>query len=199
LSYLPLGFGIGAGIGLGTALMPRTGVKPLLSVGFLGGAIGLLLSIGVHVGSSYVDGVLPGMILLALSSGLTFPAITDAALHQVTSQDSGLGSGIQSAMQAVGGALGLACLVTLALRHSLGEMRNGVATWPPTQPPTHGYVLAFRVGAALLLVGAALVLVLVERVTAQPRNPAAEFSVDPSDGALSDPRLVDGHGPAVSA
>ncbi len=148
LSYLPLGFGIGAGIGLGTALMPRTGVKPLLSVGFLGGAVGLLLTGGVHVGSSYVGGVLPGMILLALSSGLTFPAITNAALHQVTSQDSGLGSGIQSAMQAVGGALGLACLVTLALRHSLGEMRNGVAT---DVAATHGCVLGFRVGAALLL------------------------------------------------
>jgi len=176
--------------------MPRTGVKPLLSVGFLGGAVGLLLTGGVHVGSSYVGGVLPGMILLALSSGLTFPAITNAALHQVTSQDSGLGSGIQSAMQAVGGALGLACLVTLALRHSPGEMRNGVAT---DVAATHGCVLGFRVGAALLLVGAALVLVLVEHVTAQPRNPAAEFSVDPGDGALSDPRLAEGHDPAVSA
>ena len=35
LSYLPFGLTIGAGIGIGTALMPRLGVKPLLAAGLL--------------------------------------------------------------------------------------------------------------------------------------------------------------------
>jgi len=34
LSYLPFGLTIGAGIGIGTALMPKLGVKPLMSLGF---------------------------------------------------------------------------------------------------------------------------------------------------------------------
>jgi len=175
LSYLPFGVGIGAGIGLSTALMPRLGVKPLLSAGFLGAAAGLLMTSWIHVGTSYAGGVLPGMIVLGVFSGLTFPAGINAALHQVTGQDASLASGVQNAMQAVGGALGLACLVTLALRHAAGQIRHGVL---PGVAATHGYVLSFRIGAALLAAGGVGVLVLLEHVTAQPRSPLAELSPD---------------------
>jgi EmrB/QacA subfamily drug resistance transporter len=175
LSYLPFGLGIGAGIGIGTALMPRLGVKPLLAAGFAGAGAGLFMTSGIHVGSSYAAGVLPGMIVLGVFSGVTFPTSINAALHEVTGQDSSLASGVQNAMQAVGGAVGLACLVTLALRHAAGQVRRGV---PPGVAATHGYVLSFRIGAALLAVGAVLVLVLLDHVVAQPRNPLAELSPD---------------------
>jgi EmrB/QacA subfamily drug resistance transporter len=175
LSYLPFGLGIGAGIGIGTALMPRLGVKPLMALGFLGAAAGLLMTSWIHIGTSYAGGVLPGMIVLGVFSGVTFPTSINAALHEVTGQDSSLASGVQNAMQAVGGALGLACLVTLALRHAAGQVRNGVV---PGVAAAHGYALSFRVGAALLVVGAVLVLVLLERVTAKPRNPLAELDPD---------------------
>jgi EmrB/QacA subfamily drug resistance transporter len=175
LAYLPFGIAIGAGIGLGTALMPRLGVKPLLSVGFFGAAVGLLLTSGIQVGTAYATGVLPGMILLGLFSGLVMPAAANAALHEVTGQDSSLASGVQNTVQQVGGALGLACLVTLALRHAAGEIRHGVL---PDVAATHGYVLSFRIAAALLVVGGVLVLALLEHVTAQPRNPVAELTPD---------------------
>jgi EmrB/QacA subfamily drug resistance transporter len=176
LSYLPFGLTIGAGIGLGTALMPRVGVKPLLTGGFLSCAIGLLLTSGIDVHVSYAGGVLPGMIVLGLGSGISFPAIGNAALHEVTGQDSSLASGVQSAMQQIGGALGLATLVTLGLRHAASQIHHGV---PAAAAATHGYVLAFRVGAVLLVIGGVLVLVLLEHVIAQPRSPVAELSPDP--------------------
>jgi hypothetical protein len=80
-------------------------------------------------------------------------------------------------MQQVGGALGLSCLVTLALRHAAGQIRAGVR---PAVAATHGYVLAFRIGSALLVVGGILVLFLLERVIATPRAPAAEISAQPA-------------------
>ena len=43
---------------------------------------------------------------------------------------------------------------------------------------THGYVLAFRVGAVLLVIGGVLVLVLLEHVTVQRHSPVAELSQD---------------------
>jgi MFS family permease len=176
LSYVPFGLTIGLGIGLGTALMPKVGVKPLLGAGFIGCAIGLLLSSGISVGSSYTGTVLPGMAVLGLFSGICFPAIGNAALHGVTGQDSSLASGVQSAMQQVGGALGLSCLITLALRHAGGQIRDGVS-----QPVafTHGYVLAYHIGAVLLIIGGALVLILLEHVVAAARTPAAELVADP--------------------
>ncbi len=167
LSYLPFGITIGAGIGIGTALIPRLGVKPLLCVGFLGGAVGLLMTSSIQVGTSYVGGVMPGMIVLGLFSGLMFPAAANAALHEVTGQDSSLASGVQSAMQSVGAALGLASLATLALRHAADEIRHGVS---PGVAATHGYAISFRVGAVLLAVSSVLALLLLERISAPLRS-----------------------------
>lgn len=175
LSYLPFGLTIGAGIGIGTALMPKVGVKPLLGAGFLACAVGLLLTSQIDVHSSYAAAVLPGMIVLGFGSGITFPAIGNASLHEVTGQDSSLASGVQSAMQQIGGALGLSCLVTVGLRHAAGQVRAGVL---PAVASTHGYVLAFRLGAVLLVVGGVLVLLLLEHVNAQPQQPLADVGAE---------------------
>jgi hypothetical protein len=83
-------------------------------------------------------------------------------------------------MQQAGGALGLACLVTLALRHMHSQIRHGVL---PSIAAAHGYVLSFRIGAALLTVGGLLVLALLERVSAETRNPIAELRIDPGPGS----------------
>src|SRR5215469_6888010 len=175
LLFLPLGIGIGAGIGLSTALMPRLGVKAALAIGFLGSAAGLLLASGIHVNSTYAGGILPGLIVFGVSSGICYPGLINGALHQVTGQDSGLASGVQTAMQQIGSALGLATLVTLALRYAGGQIRHGV---PPLVAQTHGYALSFRIGAVVLAVAGVLVLALLERVTAKPRVAVAEITPD---------------------
>jgi EmrB/QacA subfamily drug resistance transporter len=169
LAWLPLGVAIGAGIGLGTALTPRLGVRVVAAAGFAGGGLGLLLLSTIDVGTSYAGGILPGMVVFGLAAGMTMPSTTTAALHGVTGQDSGLASGVQSTMQQVGSALGLAVLVTLAVRHAAGQ--HGVA---PDVAMTAGYAMAFRVGAGLMLLGAVLIVLLFERVAPVPRDPAAE-------------------------
>jgi MFS family permease len=166
LSYLPFGLSIGAGTGLGSALLLRVGVKPVLVAGLLGSAGGLLLTSGIDVHSSYASGVLLGMIALGLSAGLVFSALGNAALHEVTGQDSSLASGVQQAMQQVGGAIGLAVLVTFAVQYANGQLRDGVL---PAIASTDGYVLAFRIGAIILAVASVLVLFLLERAIAPPR------------------------------
>ena len=180
LGYLPFGFGIGAGMGIGTALMPRVGVKPLVAVSFLGSAAGLWLTSSIHVGSSYSGGVLPGMVLLAVFSGMSFSPIINAALHQVTGQDSSLASGVQNTAQQVGGALGLACLVTLALRQAATQASHGI---PAGVAAAHGYATSFRIGAALLTIGGLVALALFERVATEIRNPLAETGSEPQIAA----------------
>jgi EmrB/QacA subfamily drug resistance transporter len=177
LAYVPFGLTIGAGIGIGTALMPRLGVKPIFAVGFFGDALGMWLTSGINIHSSYVGGVLPGMMVLGFFSGLSFPAIGNAALHEVTGQDSSLASGVQNAMQQVGGALGLSVLVTLALRHATGQIKHGTNALVAN---THGFVLSYRVATVLLAIGGLLVLFLLEHVLAQPRNPQAEITAQPA-------------------
>ena len=171
LSYLPFGFAIGAGIGLGTVLMPKIGVKPLLGAGFFLNAFALYLTSHLEVDSQYVSGILPGMVILGVGAGMCFPALTNAALHEVTDQDSSLASGMQAAVQQIGGALGLSTLVTLALRHAASQMSTGV---DPHVAFTDGYTLAFQIGSGLFVVGGLLIALLVEHVAAEPRNPMAE-------------------------
>ena len=171
LGYLPLGFAIGAGIGIGTGMIPRFGVKAVAAVGFIGAGVGLFLTSLLDTNSSYLGGILPGMVVFGVFAGSAMPAATNAALHGVTAQDSGLASGVQNTMQQVGSALGLAVLVTLALRYAGHEIRSGVA---PETAVTSGYTLAFRVGAALMVLGGVLIMALFERVNPELRNPTAE-------------------------
>jgi MFS family permease len=171
LRYLPFGFGIGVGMGIGTALLPRIGVKPLTAVSFVGSAAGLMLTSNLHVGSSYLGGVLPGMVMLAVFGGLSFAPVMNASLHQVTGQDSSLASGVQNTMQQIGGALGLACLVTLAIRHTVTQIGHGV---PAGVAAAHGYATSFRIAAVLLVIGALVALALFERVNTEARNPLTE-------------------------
>jgi EmrB/QacA subfamily drug resistance transporter len=167
LHYSPLRTGllnlpvsvINAGIVVGTRLMPRFGVKPVMATGYLGGAAGLWIASYLHASSSYVSAVLPGIIVFGGFSGLCYPGLVSGALHQVTDQDAGLASGVQTAMQQLGAALGLAVLVTLAIRCTQRMAQAGVL---PAIAQTDGYVLAFRVSAAALAVAGVLVLAVFQ-------------------------------------
>jgi EmrB/QacA subfamily drug resistance transporter len=180
LAYLPFGLAMGIGVGLATGLMPKLGVKPMLVVGFIGAAVGLLLSSGIEVGTGYASGVMPGMIVFGLFSGIAIPGIANAALHQVTGQDASLASGVQQAVQQVGGAIGLAFLVTLALRYATAQISDGAVADIAT---TEGYVLSLRIAAVVLVVSGVLVLVLLDRVAGEPRSALTEMDLDPQAAA----------------
>jgi MFS family permease len=173
LSWLPLGFAIGAGIALGTAMTPRLGVRAVVAAGFISAGVGLLLLSGIDVDTSYFGGILPGMLVFGVFAGATMPAATTAALHGVTVQDSGLASGVQNTMQQIGAALGLAVLVTLALRHAGSEIGHGI---PADIAVTSGYAQSFRIGALLLAIGGILIILLFERVNPTLRDPTAEIA-----------------------
>jgi EmrB/QacA subfamily drug resistance transporter len=174
LLNLPLG-AITIGIILGTRLMPRVGVKAVMVIGYLGSAAGLWIASYIQVDSSYVGAVLPGIIVFGGLSGLCYPGLISGALHQVTEQDSGLGSGVQNTMQQIGAALGLAVLVTLALRRTQHLAHAGVL---PAIAQTDGYALAFRVSAVALAVAGLVVLAAPESVGATKRISLAEAPSD---------------------
>src|SRR5262249_60738302 len=136
--------GVGAGMGVGTWLMPRIGVKAVLAIGFIGTAGGLFTASYIQVSSSYLAGILPGLFVFGVFSGICYPGLINGALHQVTGQDSGLGSGVQTAMQQIGPALGIATLGPLALRYAPSDIPAGA---PPAATPTHGYALFCRLPA----------------------------------------------------
>jgi EmrB/QacA subfamily drug resistance transporter len=180
LLYLPLGLAIGMGIGMSTGLTPKVGVKAISAVSFVLAGVGLWLTSLISSDSSYLGGLLPGMVVLGFFAGATMPAMTNAALHNVTGQDSGLASGVQTTAQQIGSALGLATLVTLAVRVARDKVHSGVA---PAVASTHGYVLSFRIGAVLLVIAGVLVALLLEPGIATTPQPAADPTPVPSPAA----------------
>jgi len=140
-------------------------------IAFLGSAAGLLVASNLHTDASYVGGVMPGLLVYGFFNALGYPALINGALHRVTGQDSGLASGVQTAMQQVGAALGLATLVSLALRYVNDRVNDGAL---PAAAQTDGYSLALRAAAGLLVVAGVLVLLLLEKVSTEKRNALAE-------------------------
>jgi hypothetical protein len=96
-------------------------------------------------------------------------------MQGLPSSQSGLGSGLLNTSRLMGGALGLAILSTIAATATRNDASAGVAA-----ALTHGFGLAFAVGAGFCLAGACAAIVLLRR----PARPAlAPASADTREGA----------------
>jgi hypothetical protein len=145
---------IGLGIAGSSSLVPKVGAKVLLSAGFVFVAAGLFLLSRITVDGSYWTEAFPGLVVMAFGSGILFATFGVASMHDVSGQDASLAAGVQSTAQQVGGAVGLAVLATLALRHARAAVSHGVVS---TVASTNGAALAFRAGAVVALAGGVIV------------------------------------------
>jgi len=158
LAYVPFGIGLVAGIGVSTQILGRLGARAIISGSYVLVAAGMFLLGGITVHGSYVGELLPSILMISVGMGAAFPATQIAALHEVSEEDAGLGSGVQNTVMQVGGSLGLAVLVTVAVRHAGSALAAGSA---PALAATRGYALAFQIAAGALLAAAALAYALV--------------------------------------
>ncbi|MEU0238589.1 MFS transporter [Nocardiopsis sp. NPDC006198] len=157
VAYLPYGAGILVGLWLSSRAVLRFGMRRTLIVSFLISAAGLLLLSGVAPGDGYASGVLPGLLVTSLGCGLSLPALAVAAVTGTTEENAGLGAALFSSVQQVGGAVGLAVLVALAVRRS-DALTDSVG---PSLAATEGFSFALVVAAVLLALGAALIAMLL--------------------------------------
>ena len=95
-------------------LIMRFGARTTLMPGLVLGIAGLLLFTRAPVDGSYVEHVLPVMVLLGAGAGISFPALMGLSMSGATPSDAGLASGLVNTTLQVGGALGLAVLATLS-------------------------------------------------------------------------------------
>ena len=185
LAYLPFGIAMLAAIQLSIRLLPRVSIKYSLVAAFLLCAAGTLLlgQTGDHM--QYATHVLPATIMYGFAQGHH----ARAAVRRPARNRSGrLRSGQRPADTTlqIGGSLGLAALVTVALRHA-ASVAQGSAT--PLGATVDGYVLAFRIGAAALLAGAVLIAVAFQHINAASPRPA------PSQARREEPRCLGSRNP----
>ncbi|HKA49979.1 MAG TPA: MFS transporter [Candidatus Dormibacteraeota bacterium] len=172
LAFLPIAVAIGTlSLGWSPRLITRLGARVVLVAGLVLIASGLALLTRAPVDSGYVVDLLPGMLLLGVGAGVSFPALMTLGMSGATPSDSGLASGLLNTTAQVGGALGLAVLATLAASRTDGLLSSGETT---ASALTGGYRLAFGIGAGLV-VAAIVTAVTVLRPattvnTAEARN-----------------------------
>ncbi len=119
LAFLPMPFTIGISAGIGSKLLGKIGPRPMLAVGPVIAATGLLqLGLRLEPTSSYAGTVLPALFCVALGMGMTFVALTSSAVAGVPQADAGIASALLNAGQQMGGALGLAILTAVSTSRS---------------------------------------------------------------------------------
>jgi EmrB/QacA subfamily drug resistance transporter len=159
-------------------LVTRFGARNTLIPGLVLIMCSLALFTRAPVGGSWVEHVLPVMLLLGFGAGMAFPALMSLAMAGVERHEAGLASGLVNTTAQVGAALGLAVLATVSASHSDDLIADGEAT---AQALTSGYHLAFWIGAALVL-AAIVVAVTVLR----PDEQADEVELATAEPAYSE-------------
>jgi EmrB/QacA subfamily drug resistance transporter len=166
IAFLPLTILIFGVSRLAARLLGRFPPVPLAMAGMIPVITGMAWLSRVSPGTSYLPGVLGPMILFGTGLGLAFVPLTTAALAGVRPEDSGAASSMVNVTQQVGGALGLAVLVTVfgaASRAPARHGQGGSTVLTTTQGSlVHGMASAFTtatvfdVGALLVMAGATL-------------------------------------------
>ena len=150
LGFLPLALIIGLGAQLASHLLPRVGSRLLIVVGFVLMAGGALLLTTVSARSGYVDGLLPGLLVAGLGTGLVLPATAVTGLSEVDDDRAGTASGLMSAAHEIGAAFGVAVFSAVAVAAN-GGISAGYQ---------RGFEVAAAIAAALALLAAAAVPVV---------------------------------------
>ncbi len=145
LAFLPANLIMAAfSLGLSARMVMRWGIRGPLAAGLLLAAVGLALFARAPLGGSFMVDVLPGMLLLGLGAGITFNPMLLAAMSEVAPGESGLASGVVNTSFMMGGALGLAVLVSVAAAHTGRLVSTGTAA---LEALNAGYQMAFLAGA----------------------------------------------------
>jgi EmrB/QacA subfamily drug resistance transporter len=167
LAFLPMTIMLFAVSRLAPRLMARFGPKQLLLVG-LAPAIGGLAWLGqITPATTYWPGVLGPMLMMGFGMGLAFVPLTSASLAGVAPEDSGAASAMVNVAQQVGGALGLAALVTVyghashAAAHHAAAATASAASSLAQQVLSHGMAASFGTAAIFDTIAIFVILIAV--------------------------------------
>jgi hypothetical protein len=131
--------------------------------GLLLAAVGLIFLAQITPETSYFTHVLPVLPVISFGLGLVFIPTSSTSLHGIGNQDAGVASALINTSQQVGGSLGTALLNTVATTSTVNFIANHGELGPKLMNAAmvHGFTIAFKCGAALLVVGALVVFFFI--------------------------------------
>jgi predicted MFS family arabinose efflux permease len=166
IAFVPLTGALFATSRLAPRLATRYGPKSLMITGLLPAVAGMAWLGQLTAGTTYFPGVLVPMLLLGSGMGVAFVPLTMASLGGVPPKESGAAASMVNVMQQVGGALGLAILVTIYGTASRAAARHPVGATVLAQlqhTRVHGMAASFT-AAAIFDAVAVLVIAIAIRI-----------------------------------
>jgi len=142
LATLPMTVIMLIGSPLAGALTERTGPRLPMTVGPLIAAAGLALMARIAPGASYLDAVLPAVVVFGVGLAVTVAPLTAAVLAAVPDNYAGTASGVNNAIARLAGLLAIAVLPLAA------KMPTDTG-----QPLGHSFAVAMMISAALCAAG----------------------------------------------
>jgi EmrB/QacA subfamily drug resistance transporter len=149
LAFLPMTGLLFGAARLAPRLVPRFGARRLMLTGLPLIVAGMAWLTRLSASSGYVGGALGPMLLFGLGAGMVFLPLTLTILSGVRREDSGAASGMLQTMQQVGGALGMAVLVSV---FGTVSRRDGAV---------HGAAVAFEVATVFVAVSLAVAITVI--------------------------------------
>jgi EmrB/QacA subfamily drug resistance transporter len=144
-------------------LTGRIGYRPLMTGGPLAVGAGVVLLAGVGPHSTYVRGVLPGVVVLGLGLAATVAPLTTAVLAGAEKSHAGMAAAVNAAVSRLAGLVAVALLPLVA----------GIASDDP-RSLVAGFGRAMSICAALSAVGALVAFVTLKPVSAAARRDGGE-------------------------
>jgi EmrB/QacA subfamily drug resistance transporter len=160
VGYLAIALTVVVSAAVSQGLVTKLGVKPILTIGMVLLTIALAYFTQMSPDGSYATDLLPGFLLMGVGMGFSFVPISIAALAGVDGPEAGLASGLINTSQQIGGALGLAILVTVATTRTDSVAEGGA---DPATALTDGFSLAFWVSVAFGIVSLVTTLLVLRR------------------------------------
>jgi hypothetical protein len=143
LDFLPLVLITGLASHVGRELLGRIGARATVVAGLALIAAGNLLLSGADAHASYLADLLPGFALIGFGIGLSFAAITVAAMSEIAAATAGLASGLLTTGHELGAALGASIVSAVAFGSGAGRFVIGYG---------HGALAGAVIAAALAVV-----------------------------------------------
>lgn len=138
--------------------------RTIAAVGTLLSGIGLVMMSTLTADSTYGN-LLPSLLVFALGNGIAFVPLTTAGLSRVDKSDISVASGLVNVTQQLGGALGLAVLVTIFATAGKDPAVAPGANDHAIHTFVTGADRGFQVGGLMLFVAFALVMLVMRRTS----------------------------------
>jgi EmrB/QacA subfamily drug resistance transporter len=158
LAFLPFSATMGIVSGAIGRLPQRVDTRLPIVAGLVLAAAGLWMMSTLDPASRYAAEVLPALAVVAAGLGMAFVPVMGLATGDAEERDGGLASGLMTSAQQIGGAIGIAVMITIASSRTTDAIAGGAA---PASALTDGFAAAFRVEAVVMVAAALLAAVVL--------------------------------------